>query len=191
MPKIGVLGLQGDVREHLAALKAAGETDVSEVRSAEEVRGLDGLVIPGGESTTIGKLMARWGVDEAIREEHERGMAIFGTCAGLILLAQRIENSDQHRLGLMDMTVRRNAFGRQVDSFETDLDAPDLGDAPVHAVFIRAPLILETGPEVERLAETTEGVALARQGRCLAAAFHPELTPDLRLHRYFLDLARG
>jgi 5'-phosphate synthase pdxT subunit len=190
VPKIGVLGLQGDVREHLAALKAAGETDAAEVRAPDEIRGLQGLILPGGESTTVGKLMARFGVDDAIQEEYKRGMAIFGTCAGMILLSQRIEGSDQHRLGLMDIGVRRNAFGRQVDSFEADLNIPAIGDGPVHAVFIRAPVIQDTGPEVERLAELEEGAVLARQGRCLAAAFHPELTPDPRIHRLFLDMAR-
>jgi 5'-phosphate synthase pdxT subunit len=189
VPKIGVLGLQGDVREHLAALKAAGETDVAEVRTPEEIRGLQGLIIPGGESTTVGKLMARFGVDEAIHEEYGRGMAIFGTCAGMILLSKRIEGSDQHRLGLMDIGVRRNAFGRQVDSFEADLDIPAIGEEPVHAVFIRAPVIVDAGPEVERLAELPKGAVLVRQGRCLAAAFHPELTADPRIHRLFLDMA--
>jgi 5'-phosphate synthase pdxT subunit len=189
LPKIGVLGLQGDVREHLAALKAAGETDAAEVRTPDEIRGLQGLILPGGESTTVGKLMARFGVDDAIKAEYERGMAVFGTCAGMILLSQRIEGSDQQRLGLMDIGVRRNAFGRQVDSFEADLDIPAVEGGPVHAVFIRAPVILETGPDVERLAETKEGTVLARQGRCLAAAFHPELTADPRLHRLFLDIA--
>jgi 5'-phosphate synthase pdxT subunit len=189
-PKIGVLALQGDVREHLAALEAAGEVDAAPVRTPEEIRGLDGLVIPGGESTTVGKLMARWGVDETIREEAARGMAVFGTCTGLILMSERIEGSDQHRLGLMDMTVRRNAFGRQIDSFESDLDVPAVGEEPVRAVFIRAPVILETGPEVERLAEAPQGVVLARQGRCLAAAFHPELTSDSRIHRLFIEMAK-
>jgi 5'-phosphate synthase pdxT subunit len=191
LPRIGVLGLQGDVREHLAALDAAGETDAAEVRTPEEIRGLLGLIIPGGESTTVGKLMTRWGLDAAIREEHDRGMAIFGTCTGMILLARRIEGSDQFRLGLMDATVRRNAFGRQVDSFEADLPVPALGNEPVRGVFIRAPLIVEAGPAVERLSEIPEGVVLAREGRCLASAFHPELTPDLRLHRRFLEMARG
>jgi 5'-phosphate synthase pdxT subunit len=186
---IGVLALQGDVREHVAAVEAIGGADVAAVRTPEEIGTLDGLILPGGESTTIGKLMDRWGIDEAIRERHGQGMAVFGTCAGMILLAKRIEDSEQLRLGLMDLTVRRNAFGRQVDSFETDLDVPRLGEAPLRAVFIRAPLVTETGPEVETWAEVPEGVVLARQGRCIAASFHPELTGDLRIHRLFLDMA--
>ena len=189
MPTIGVLALQGDVREHLEAVRAAGEEDVAPVRTPEEVRGLAGLILPGGESTTIGKLMERWGVADAIREGHENGMAVFGTCAGMILLAKRIEDSDQHRLGLMDLTVRRNAFGRQVDSFETDLRMPPVGEEPMRAIFIRAPLVTEAGPGVEAWAEVPEGIVLARQGRCIAAAFHPELTGDLRIHRFFLDMA--
>ncbi|MBW3624010.1 MAG: pyridoxal 5'-phosphate synthase glutaminase subunit PdxT [Armatimonadetes bacterium] len=191
MPKIGVLALQGDVREHLAAVQAAGEAEVAPVRTPEEIRGLSGLILPGGESTTIGKLMDRWGVDEAIREEHRKGMAVFGTCAGMILLAKRIEGSDQHRLGLMDLSVRRNAFGRQVDSFETDLEVPQMGEEPMRAVFIRAPVVTETGPEVETWAAVPQGTVLVREGRCLAASFHPELTGDLRLHRRFLEMAKA
>lgn len=189
VPKIGVLALQGDVREHVAAVKAAGEANVAPVRTPEEIRGLSGLILPGGESTTVGKLMARWGVDEAIKEEHGRGMAVFGTCTGMILLAKTIEESEQQRLGLMDLTVRRNAFGRQVDSFEADLEIPQVGEEPVRAVFIRAPVGTAAGPEVETWAEVPEGIVLAREGRCLAAAFHPELSGDLRIHRLFLDMA--
>ncbi len=190
MAIIGVLALQGDVREHLAAVKAAGEPDVAPVRTPEEIRGLAGLILPGGESITVGKLMRWGGVDDAIRNEHERGMAVFGTCTGLILMAKEIEESDQFRLGLMNTTVRRNAFGRQIDSFEADLPVPQLGVEPVHAVYIRAPVIVDAGPGVERWAEIPQGIVLAKEGRCLAAAFHPELTPDLRLHHLFLEMAR-
>ena len=211
--RIGVLALQGDVEEHLQALRDAGEPDAVPVTSPDEIRGLRGLILPGGESTTVGKLMTRWGVDVAIREEHARGMALFGTCTGMILLATRIEGSDQPRLGLMEITVRRNAFGRQVDSFEADLDIPLLGPPPARGVFIRAPIVIQAGPGVEVRA-TVEPTApepseappapcsveqkrdpaqetsavLVREGRCLAAAFHPELAGERRIHRLFLEM---
>jgi 5'-phosphate synthase pdxT subunit len=176
--RIGVLAVQGNFREHAAMLRRLGAT-VVEVRKPEQLEGLAGLVIPGGESTAFTRLMRLYGLDEAVREF--RG-AVFGTCAGMIVL-------DRDHLGLMDIGVRRNAFGRQVSSFETDLVLA--GDpVPLRAVFIRAPWIDQVGPEVEVLAEVDGHPVLARQGRFLVAAFHPELTDDTRLHELFLDLAR-
>jgi 5'-phosphate synthase pdxT subunit len=176
--RIGVLAVQGNFREHAAMLRRLG-VDATEVRKPEQLDGLDGLVIPGGESTTFMRLMELYGLDEAIRRFEG---PVFGTCAGMIVL-------DRDHLGLVDVGVRRNAFGRQVASFETDLDVAG-EDEPVRAVFIRAPWIDEVGPEVEVLAEVDGRPVLARQGRFLVAAFHPELTDDARLHAKFLDLVR-
>jgi 5'-phosphate synthase pdxT subunit len=173
--RIGVLAVQGNFREHAAMLRTLG-ADVVEVRKPGEVEGLDGLVIPGGESTTFTRLMALYGLDEAVRDF--RG-AVFGTCAGMIVL-------DRDHLGLVDIGVRRNAFGRQVASFEIDLELHG-GGARLRAVFIRAPWIEEVGPEVEVLAEVDGHPVLAREGRFLVAAFHPELTDDTRLHELFLE----
>jgi len=176
--KIGVLAVQGNFREHVAMLRRLGAEPV-EVRLPEQLDGLDGLVIPGGESTAMGRLMALYGLDEAVREFDA---PVFGTCAGMIVL-------DREHLGLADITVRRNAFGRQVHSFEADLDIGH-GDEPVRAVFIRAPWIEELGPDVEVLAEVDGHPVLARQGRILVAAFHPELTDDTRIHELFLNQVR-
>jgi 5'-phosphate synthase pdxT subunit len=176
--RIGVLAVQGNFREHAQMLRRLG-ADAVEVRKPQQLEGLDGLVIPGGESTTFMRLMRLYGLDEAIRGF--RG-AVFGTCAGMIVL-------DRNHLGLVDLTVRRNAFGRQVASFETDLDVVGLED-PVRAVFIRAPWVEEVGPDVEVLAEVDGRPVLAREGRFLVAAFHPELTDDTRLHEEFLELVR-
>jgi 5'-phosphate synthase pdxT subunit len=176
--RIGVLAVQGNFREHVAMLRELG-ADVVEVRKPGELEGLDGLVIPGGESTTFTRLMALYGLDEAVRDF--RG-PVFGTCAGMIVL-------DRDHLGLVDIGVRRNAFGRQVSSFETDLELPG-GGAPLRAVFIRAPWIEEVGPGVEVLAEVAGHPVLARDGRFLVAAFHPELTDDTRLHELFLESVR-
>jgi len=174
--RIGVLALQGNFREHAAMLRALG-ADVVEVRKPEQLEALDGLVIPGGESTTFTRLMRLYGLDEGVRAF---AAPVFGTCAGMIVL-------DRDHLGLVDVRVRRNAFGRQVASFETDLDVA--GEAePLRAVFIRAPWIEEVGPNVEVLAEVDGHPVLAREGRFLVAAFHPELTSDTRLHGMFLDL---
>jgi len=189
---IGVLALQGDFERHLVMLNSLGHLGVSAiaVKTPAQIELCDGVIIPGGESTTVGKLMVRYGVDEAIRRRAAEGMAVFGTCMGMIVLAKEIEGSDQFRLGLMDMTVRRNAFGRQVDSFERDLEIEGISQAerPFRAVFIRAPVIEETGPGVEVIARVEEGVVLARDGNVLLGAFHPELTDDERLHRYFLEM---
>jgi 5'-phosphate synthase pdxT subunit len=186
--RIGALALQGASAAHLKVLVGL-QCDTVAVKLPRDLEGLDGLIVPGGESTTIGKLMARTGLDEAIRAFGAAGNAIFGTCAGMILLANRIEDSDQPHLGLMDMTVRRNAFGRQVESFEADIPIPILGDDPCRAVFIRAPWVSEVGPGVEVLATYQDRVVLARQNRLLACAFHPELTDDSRIHRLFLGMA--
>jgi len=176
--KIGVLAVQGNFREHVTMLRRLGAEAV-EVRLPEHLDGLDGLVIPGGESTAIARLMALYGLDRALRDFVA---PVFGTCAGMIVL-------DREHLGLADITVRRNAFGRQVHSFEADLDIGH-GDEPVRAVFIRAPWIEDAGPDVEVLAEVDGHPVLARQGRILVAAFHPELTDDTRIHEIFLNQVR-
>ncbi|MHB8618246.1 MAG: pyridoxal 5'-phosphate synthase glutaminase subunit PdxT [Chloroflexota bacterium] len=187
--KIGVLAVQGAFAEHLAVLRRLGVQAV-EVRLPEQLRDLDGLIIPGGESTTIGKLMEQYGLERPVKAMAEGGKAIWGTCAGMIMLARRIEDSDQPRLAVMDIAVSRNAFGRQVDSFEQALDVPVLGPDPFHAVFIRAPLLTEAGPDVDVLARLPDGrVVAARQGHLLVTAFHPELTRDTRFHEHFLALA--
>ena len=188
--ELGVLALQGAVREHLWSLERCG-VRARTVKTLIDLDGLDGLIVPGGESTTVGKLLTRYDLLAPIRERALAGMAVFGTCTGLILMARRIEGSDQPRLGLIDMTVRRNTFGRQVDSFETDLEIPALGPEPMRAVFIRAPEVLETGDGVSIMARHEGHIVLVRQGRFLAGAFHPELTPDTRLHEYFLQECCG
>jgi 5'-phosphate synthase pdxT subunit len=186
--KIGVLALQGDFAEHVAVLRRLG-VDAVEVRLPEQLDNLDGLIIPGGESTTIARLLERWELLEPIRERARAGMAVWGTCAGTILLAERADDLDREGLRLMDIDVRRNAFGRQLDSFEADLHVPALGAPPYHAVFIRAPLIERVGPRAETLAMLSDGtVVAAREGKLLATAFHPELTDDTRFHEYFLTL---
>ncbi len=188
-PRIGVLALQGDFAEHAVALRAIG-ADAVEVRLPGQLKGLDGLIIPGGESTTIARLLHRWGFVEPLRSRARDGLAIWGTCAGAILLAERAPDLDTEGLRLMDIEVRRNAFGRQVDSFEASLDVAALGPEPFPAVFIRAPLIDRVGPKAEALASLGDGaVVAARQGRLLATSFHPELTTDTRFHRYFLSIA--
>ncbi len=186
--KIGVLALQGAFREHRQTLERLG-CSVTEVRLPKHLTGLDGIVFPGGESTTIGKLMVHYGFLEALPAFHAAGGAIWGTCAGAILLADDIVQSDQPRLGLMDMRVRRNAFGRQVDSFEAPLTVAGL-DAPFPALFIRAPVIETVGEGVEVLSRYQDEIVLVRQGRLLAGSFHPELTRDSRLHALFLGMCR-
>lgn len=190
--KIGVLALQGDFAEHVAMLRRVGAEAV-EVRLPGHLDGLHGLVIPGGESTTIGKLAVDFELMEPLREFGKR-RAVWGTCAGMIFLSKDV-GRDQPLLGLMDIVVQRNAFGRQVDSFEADLDIPELkratgSDAPFHAVFIRAPIIESVSGEARILASTPDGrIVAAQQGRLLATSFHPELTDDTRFHEYFLSLA--
>jgi 5'-phosphate synthase pdxT subunit len=188
--RIGVLALQGAFIEHEKILTRIG-VEVVEARLPEQMGGLDGLIIPGGESTTVGKVARRWGLLEPIRAFAQSGKPVWGTCAGMILMAKEMVDgtADQPLLELMDVTVRRNAFGRQVDSFEADLEMPVLGAKPFHAVFIRAPLIERVGEGVEVLARLEDGkMVAARQGNLLATAFHPELTEDNRFHQYFLDL---
>ena len=189
--KIGVLALQGDVREHVRAL-AADDVEAFGVRRASELDGLDGLVLPGGESTTIAKLARHFEILEPLRERIRRGLPTFGTCAGMILLADRIVDgtADQETIGGLDVTVRRNAFGRQVDSFEADLDMVGV-DGPVHAVFIRAPWVESVGDGVDVLARVGEHPVAIRQGHLMATSFHPEIDGDGRVHGAFVDLVRG
>lgn len=186
--RVGVLAVQGDFAKHIEMLERCG-VEAVEVRSPEQLADVDGLIIPGGESTTVGKLMDRYGIDKAIIKRVEEGMPLFGTCTGMIVMSREIEGSDQHRLGLLDVTVRRNAFGRQVDSFEADLNVPELdGEGPVRAVFIRAPFITEMRNNVKVLARVEDKIVFIREGNCLAAAFHPELTDDCRVHEYFVKM---
>jgi 5'-phosphate synthase pdxT subunit len=188
-PRVGVLALQGDFAEHLAVL-AQIDCDPAPVKTAAAIRECDALVIPGGESTTIGKLLERFDLAPAIQELHATRKPIFGTCAGLILLAKELVRSDQFRLGLLDATVERNAYGRQVDSFETTLAVRGIEGDPVRAVFIRAPVIRKVWGECEVLAEFDGRPVLVRQGNLLGGAFHPELAGETRIHQYFLDMGR-
>ena len=186
---IGVLALQGDFREHANMVGSLG-VEVRLVRDPEEVGLVDGLIIPGGESTTMGKLMVKYGLDRAIVDRFDAGrLAIYGTCAGMIVLAHDIEGTQvQPHLGLLDVTVQRNAFGRQKESSEEDLKIEGM-DTPLHALFIRAPVIIRTGPSVKVLARVTRGPVYVQQGRLLASSFHPELGSDTRVHEHFLRLA--
>lgn len=187
-PRIGVLALQGDFLEHGQVLRRLGARPV-EVRRPHHLEGLQGLILPGGESTAIARLMDAFGLREPLRRLAGEGLPIWGTCAGLILLAKRLREDRPTPLGLMDIRVARNAFGRQAESFETDLEVQGLEGGPFRAVFIRAPVVLETGPQVEVLARLPDGTPVAvRQGNLLGTAFHPELTDDLRFHRLFLRL---
>jgi 5'-phosphate synthase pdxT subunit len=187
-PRIGILALQGDVREHASALRDVGAEPI-EVRLPRDLVGLDGLILPGGESTTMRRLIDLYGLREPIVALAHGGAPLYGTCAGMILLADRIADGDEPVLRLLDITVERNAYGRQLESFEADLDIPSLGDEPLHGVFIRAPVVSEVGPDVEVLARDPDGRPIAvRQGRVMATAFHPELTGDRRLHRLLLEL---
>jgi 5'-phosphate synthase pdxT subunit len=187
MTTIGVLALQGAFIEHVHALERLGVA-AREVRLPRDLDGLDGLILPGGESTTIGKLMVQYGLDEPIRARARAGFPIWGTCAGMILLAKDIGGLRQPLIGVMDIVVERNAFGRQLDSFEADLAIPVIGAEPFPTVFIRAPLIHSVSGETEILARLADGrIVAARQGNLLATSFHPELTNDDRLHRYFVE----
>lgn len=199
--QVGVLSLQGDVREHVRSLSALG-CRVRQVRRPEELDGVDALVLPGGESTAISRLAAAFDLLDPLRHAVASGLPTFGTCAGMVLLADRVVGAatGQQGIGGLDVTVRRNGFGRQVDSFETDLDVTGL-DAPVRGVFIRAPWVVDVGPDVEVLARVEGDTAQAggeggrivavRQGVLMATSFHPEVGGDLRLHRSFLDLVRA
>jgi 5'-phosphate synthase pdxT subunit len=187
-PTVGVLALQGDFREHLAVLRGLG-ADARPVRRPEELAGIDGLVIPGGESTVMDKLSRAFGVAEPLKAAIADGLPVYGTCAGLIMLADVVRDriEGQESFGGLDVVVRRNAFGTQLDSFETDLDIPELGEEPVHAVFIRAPIVEELGGKARAPAELEDGrVVAVEQGNLLGTSFHPEVTGDTRFHEYFL-----
>ena len=189
--RIGVLASQGAFAEHIAILCQL-KVEALPVRLPEELEGFDGLIIPGGESTSISKLMLDYKLMSKVRNLAKNGLPIFGTCAGMILLASKISDSGVEPLRIMDITVRRNAFGRQRDSFETELSMPVLGEKLFPGVFIRAPLIEQANNGVEILARLADGTSVAaRQGKLLASAFHPELTDDLRFHQYFLDIVSG
>jgi 5'-phosphate synthase pdxT subunit len=193
-PNVGVLALQGDTREHLAALNEAGAR-ASTVRRRSELDAVDALVIPGGESTTMSLLLREFDLLDPLRQRLADGMPAYGSCAGMILLAAEILDAgapgrEAEALGAIDMTVRRNAFGRQVDSFEGDIDVVGL-DGPVRAVFIRAPWVERVGPDVEVLARAGDHIVAVRQGPVLATAFHPEMTGDRRVHKLFVDIVTG
>ncbi|MCU0315319.1 MAG: pyridoxal 5'-phosphate synthase glutaminase subunit PdxT [Fimbriimonadaceae bacterium] len=185
---VGVAAVQGDFVKHIEALQRCGAAAV-EVRSPEDLATVDGLIIPGGESTTVGLLMERYGLGAAIRERAGQGMPIWGTCMGMILLAREIEDKEQYRLNLLDITVRRNAFGAQVNSFEDEVSMPSLG-IQVVGVFIRAPIVTRLGEGVEELARYGDHVVAVRQGSIMGTSFHPELTEDTRLHELFLSWVR-
>jgi 5'-phosphate synthase pdxT subunit len=187
--KIGVLALQGAFEEHSAILRAMG-VEAVEVRLPSDLDGVSGLIIPGGESTTMRKLIERWGLRGPILDLAASGAPLFGTCAGMIVMSKRIDGGEQAVLPLLDVTVERNAFGRQLDSFETDLDVPVLGDQPVHAVFIRAPVIERTGPGVDVLARLDDGrIVAVRERNVIATSFHPELAGESRFHRLVVTMA--
>lgn len=189
-PTVGVLAVQGDVLEHLRALRRVGARAVR-VRRPRDLEHIDGLIVPGGESTTIGRLLGISGLLDPLRDRVDRGLPVFGTCAGMILLSDRLDQDrEQPRIGGLHVTTRRNAFGRQVDSFEADLEVAGLDGGPVHAVFIRAPWIESVEDGVEVLASVDGRPVLVAQGELLAAAFHPELTDDDRLHRLFVERVR-
>lgn len=183
---VGIVAIQGDFIKHAEAFSRCG-SPVRFVKTPEDLRDVARLVIPGGESTTVGKLMERFGLGDAIVHRAKDGMPVWGTCMGLILIAKEIEGRDQYRLGLLDVTVRRNAFGAQVHSFEDEVEMSVL-DAPLTAVFIRAPVVVRHGADVEVLATYRDEIVAVRQGPLLGTSFHPELTEDDRLHRWFLNL---
>ena len=188
---IGVLAVQGDFAEHCHVLRSIGANS-TEVRLPEHLQGLDGLIIPGGESTTLSRLMSLYNLREPVAEMASSGKPVWGTCAGMIMLAAEITEEDPVPLAVMDVGVQRNAFGRQVDSFEQDLKIKGLGSDPYHAIFIRAPVIIRVGEGVEVLSSLEDGRPVAvREGNLLATAFHPELTADTRIHRYFVEMAGG
>jgi 5'-phosphate synthase pdxT subunit len=190
-PRIGVLAVQGAVREHVAAIRDIGAEPV-EVRLPRDLVGVDALILPGGESTTMRRLIDAYGLREPIAALARAGAPVLGTCAGMILLAGRLADGEAPYFGLMDLEVRRNGYGRQLDSFEADLDVAGVGDEPLHGVFIRAPLVTDVGTSAEVLARDPDGNPVAvRQGNVLATAFHPELTGDRRLHRLLLQMISG
>jgi len=192
-PQVGVLALQGDFREHLMVLRELG-ADAVPVRRESELDGVTGLVIPGGESSVMDKLSRTFGLAEPLKARIAEGMPVYGTCAGLIMLADTVLDAinGQQSFGGLDIAVRRNAFGNQLDSFETDLDIPELGERPMHAVFIRAPVVETVGPRAHALATLDDGrVVAVEQGNLLGTSFHPEMTDDYRFHQRFLDTVRA
>ena len=189
--KVGVLAVQGDFAEHIAVLKRLG-VDTAEVRLPSDLDGVEALIMPGGESTTFSYLMDLYDLKEPIKKMAGMGVPIWGTCAGMIMMARELTDKEPTPMGLMDILVTRNAFGRQIDSFEADLEIRALGHELFHAVFIRAPVIFDVGPDVNVLAHLPDGRPVAvQQKNLLATAFHPELSPDTRLHQYFLNLKQG
>lgn len=188
--QIGVLALQGDYEAHCKMLARLEGVEPALVRNRSELEQVDGLILPGGESTTIGKLLVRMDLLDPLRQRALEGMPVYGTCAGMILMATRIQGSDQPRLSILDMTVARNAFGRQIESFEADIEMPAMGAEPVRGVFIRAPYVTETGEGVETLARYRDVIVAVRKGVFLATAFHPELTDDDRVHAAFVRMCR-
>ena len=200
---IGVLALQGAVREHIYMIESSNANGIA-IKKPEELSQIDGLIIPGGESTTIGKLLVKYDFIEPIKELFRKGIPVYGTCAGLILIAKRLVSrplaavetgglgeAKLPLLGFMDIEVRRNAFGRQRESFEADLDIPELGAPPFRGVFIRAPWIESVGPDVRVMAKFEENIVMARAGKLVVTAFHPELTDDYRIHKYFIEMVTG
>lgn len=187
--KIGVLALQGAFLDHMKVLARCG-CEAVQIKLPDQLDEIDGLIIPGGESTTIGKLMMEFNFKEAINAKINEGMPVFGTCAGMILLAKNIYEREQPNLGVLDVTVKRNAFGRQVDSFEAPVTIGEIGDSPFLAVFIRAPYFMDVNPNVNILAEYEGKIVMVRQDNLLACAFHPELTQDNRVHQYFIDMIK-
>lgn len=186
--KVGVLGLQGDIREHVEILKKIG-VEATVVKLPEHLEKVDALIIPGGESTTIWKLMKITGLDKALKERIRNNFPVYGTCAGMIVLSNGVENyPEQETLKVIDIKVKRNAFGRQVESFEADLKIKDIPGKPFRGVFIRAPLIVDYGENVEILCEYDGNPVMARQGNILVSSFHPELTEDTRVHEFFLKM---
>lgn len=188
--KIGVLAIQGAVAEHIYAMSRL-DVEAVPVRLPADLEGLDGMILPGGESTTISKLLAEYHLTELIRQRAAEGFPLFGTCSGLILLAKKVTNHGVGSLGVMDIEVERNAFGRQVDSFETELSVPRFENGSFHGIFIRAPVITSVEPGVEVLSRLNGNAVAVQQGKNIACAFHPELTDDLRFHRYFINLVTG
>ena len=191
MKRIGILALQGDFAEHISMLQKLG-VEAFPIRLQKQLQDLDSLIIPGGESSTIAKLMQTYNLTEPIQELILHGLPVMGTCAGMIILSKSVAPMNSETMGAINIEVKRNAFGRQIDSFETDLSIPTLGKEPFRAIFIRAPIITKAGPEVDILAQLADGTNVAaRQGKVLVCAFHPELTDDTRFHRYFIEVVMG
>lgn len=188
MLRIGILGLQGSVIEHTIMLERLEDVEPVQVKTRDDLDVIDGLILPGGESTTIGRLITDYNLKDKIIERARTGMPIWGTCAGMILLAKHIINDDKVHLGLMDIYVRRNAYGSQLDSFKTTMLIPAVADQPIPLVFIRAPYVEKTDGDTEILAELDDKIIAVRQGNLLATSFHPELTDDIGFHRYFADM---